>query len=110
VVAQFRDHWADGEVVRLRGAGATRREFLEHITGCRFPNRILVELPDFVPGENGVQIDLAALVAGIDLDDGKANDCSSGPAEASCNAPFAALGIDFDTGEQSGLQSVFSLR
>lgn len=81
-----------------------------HILECRFPNRIQVDLPEFVPGQHSVGVDLAALVAGTDLSDGAATDCSSGPPEASCDAPFAALGIDFETGEQSGTQSVFSSR
>jgi len=81
-----------------------------HITSCRSPNRIQIELPEFTPGESAVAIDLAALAAGIDLDDGEPGDCSSGPAESSCVAPFGALGINHSTGEQAGTQSVFSVR
>ncbi len=80
------------------------------ITGCRFPNRILVELDDFVPGESRVVVDLAMLVASVALDDGNATDCSSGPAEAACIAPFGALGIDFESGRQAGAQVVFSVQ
>ena len=80
------------------------------ISGCRFPNRIQVELPGFIPDEHGVAIDLAALIEGTDLEDEAGSDCSSGPAEASCTAPFAALGIDFATGEHTGSQRVFSAR
>ncbi len=81
-----------------------------NITGCRFPNRIEVELDGFVPGESRVAIDLARLTAGTDLGDGVATDCSSGPAEEACIAPFRALGIDFATGQQDGAQTVFSLQ
>ena len=81
-----------------------------NISNCRFPNRIEVELEGFVPGESQVAIDLARLTAGVDLDDGTASDCSSGPAEEACIAPFRALGIDFKTGQHDGAQSVFSLR
>lgn len=81
-----------------------------HITGCKFPNRIEVSLPGFVPDTHSVGIDLAALVAGTSLDDKAPSDCSSGPPETSCVAPFAALGIDFATGEQTGSQSVFSVQ
>ncbi len=81
-----------------------------NITSCRFPHRVQVELLDFVPGENGVSIDLAELLSGTNLDDNVASDCSSGPPETSCNAPFAALGIDFETGKQKGRQHVFSTR
>ena len=79
-----------------------------NITGCQFPHRVVVELPDFVPGEGGVNIDLAELLSGTNLDDGTPSDCSSGPPETSCDAPFAALGINFKTGEQDGPQRVFS--
>lgn len=79
-----------------------------NITGCKFPNRIEVILPDFVVDRHSVNVDLAALVAGTDLDDGTRTDCSSGPPEESCIAPFTALGIKFETGEQSGAQGVFS--
>ena len=81
-----------------------------HVTGCRFPNRIRIELPGFVPGESTVAIDLARLVAGVNLEDGSSGDCSSGPAETSCVAPFTALGIDHATGKQEGTQSVFSVQ
>jgi uncharacterized repeat protein (TIGR04052 family) len=79
------------------------------ITGCRYPNRIQVELPEFVPGQHGVRVDLAELLVGTNLADGVPSNCSSGPAEQSCTAPFAALGIDFETGEQTGAQRVFSV-
>ena len=49
-----------------------------HITECRFPNRFDVTLPDFVPGEHTIEIDLAALMADIDLAHGILTDCSSG--------------------------------
>lgn len=81
-----------------------------HVTGCRFPNRIQIELPEFTPGKSTVAIDLAALMAGINLEDGVSEDCSSGPAESSCTAVFGALGINHATGEQEGTQSVFSVQ
>jgi uncharacterized repeat protein (TIGR04052 family) len=81
-----------------------------HISACRYPNRIEVYLADFVPGEHGVEIDLGALTAGTDLDDGDPNDCSEWPPEAACDAPFAALGIDLNSGEPTGTQRVFFAR
>ena len=81
-----------------------------HVTGCRFPNRIEVMLPDFSPGQSTVAIDLASLTAGVDLGDAVPDDCSSGPAETSCVAPFAALGINHSTGKQDGTQRVFSVQ
>lgn len=81
-----------------------------HITDCRFPNRIDVNLPVFVTGRDAVQIDLATLTVGTDLEDRERSDCSSGPPETSCTAPFSALGIDFTSGDQSETQRVFSVQ
>lgn len=80
------------------------------ISGCRFPNRIAVELEDFSPGQDAIAVNLKALLAGTGLTDGVPSDCSSGPPETSCVAPFAALGIDFESGQRSGQQNVFSVR
>lgn len=82
---------------------------VRHISGCRFPNRVDAELNGFVPNRDTVAIDLQALFAGVDFSDGEPGDCSSGPAEAACVAPFAALGIDFGSGKRSGRQRVFSI-
>ncbi|MCO4810310.1 MAG: metallo-mystery pair system four-Cys motif protein [Gammaproteobacteria bacterium] len=81
-----------------------------NITDCKFPNRIDVFLPDFVVGKDSVNIELTELLRGVDLGDATRSDCSSGPPEISCRGPFAALGIDFTTGEQSGAQRVFSVQ
>jgi uncharacterized repeat protein (TIGR04052 family) len=80
---------------------------IQDITGCSAPNRVSVELVDFVPGEDIVAVDLAELVAGTILQDGMATDCSSGPAESSCPAPFASLGLDHATGSLAHSQRVF---
>jgi uncharacterized repeat protein (TIGR04052 family) len=68
---------------------------VQHITGCRFPNRVTVELTKFSPDKNRVVVDLAALFQDVDLDDGVRSNCSSGPAESACTAPFNALGLAF---------------
>jgi uncharacterized repeat protein (TIGR04052 family) len=81
-----------------------------NITGCKFPNRIDVFLPDFEVGKDVISIDLAALAAGVDLTDQTPSDCSSGPSETACTAPFSALGLDFASGKQSNSQSVFSVQ
>lgn len=98
---------SDGFWIHVGSAGC--KGTVGNISECRFPNRIVVELDGFVPGESRVAIDLAQLTAGVDLDDGVASDCSSGPAEEACIAPFRALGIDFETGRQDGDQTVFTL-
>ena len=83
---------------------------MRHITGCRFPNRVNVLLPEFLPGKDSVVVDLAALLKETDLLDAEATDCSSGPAERSCEAPFRALGLDFVTGSALDTQDVFRRR
>lgn len=80
------------------------------ISACSAPNRPVVVLRDFDPWQDAVSVDLFALVADGRLADGVASDCSSGPAEESCAAPFEALGIDFPEGTTHADQRVFSKR
>ncbi|HSG96979.1 MAG TPA: MbnP family copper-binding protein [Woeseiaceae bacterium] len=98
----------DGFWIHVGSAGCDGT--VGHITDCRFPNRVEVFLPDFVPGESVVVVELAELLAGTNLDDGEVTNCSSGPAEDACVAPFSALGIDFTTGKPTGAQRVFAVR
>lgn len=97
----------DGFWIHLGSAGCEGT--VRNISGCRFPNRVVVELDGFVPNEDTVSIDLMALFDGIDFTDGVAGDCSSGPSESACAAPFSALGLNFATGDLSGQQRVFSV-
>ena len=114
-------HWRSGYKFLRAGVRTATDGFWMHagsagcdgtvgnIAACRFPNRIEVYLPDFEVGKDTVNVDLSALVADIDLDDDTGTDCSSGPPEAACVAPFAALGIEFASGQQNGAQRVFSV-
>ena len=95
----------DGFWIHLGSTGCEGT--VRNISGCRAPNRVLVELDDFRPGEDSVGVDLAALVDQVTLQDGVATDCSSGPGEAACVAPFAALGLDHAAGTAAGRQRVF---
>ncbi len=97
----------DGFWIHVGSAGCEGT--VRNISGCRFPNRVIVELDGFVPNDDAVAIDLKALFDGINFDDGVPGDCSSGPSESACTAPFAALGIDFVTGDLTGQQRVFSI-
>jgi len=97
----------DGFWIHLGSAGCEGT--VGNITGCRFPNRVSVELAEFDPLQHRVMIDLQALMGGVDLLDGERSDCSSGPPETSCIEPFRALGIDFETGETIGRQQLFSV-
>ena len=99
---------SDGFWIHVGSAGCEGT--VQNVTGCSFPNRVRVSLPRFTPRASQVEIDLAALLEGTNLDDGLQSDCSSGPPESSCIAPFAALGIDFESGRTVGPQSVFSVR
>lgn len=78
-----------------------------NVTGCRSENRPVAELTGYVPGSDIVEVDLQQLVRGIDFADGTPSDCSSGPAEAECETPFAALGVDFSTGDVDHAAAVF---
>lgn len=98
----------DGFWVHLGSTGCEGS--VRHITGCRFPNRVDVLLPEFLPGQDSVVVDLAALLEETDLLDAEATDCSSGPAERSCEAPFRALGLNFVTGSALDTQGVFRRR
>ena len=98
----------DGFWIHLGSTGC--KGTIRNITGCDNPNRVIVELPGFVPDESVVTLDLEQLLAGTDLTDGVATDCSSGPGEAHCSAAFAAFGIEFATGETNATQRVFETR
>lgn len=96
----------DGFWIHLGSTGCEGT--LQNISGCTAPNRVTVQLDDFVPGRDTVRIDLGALLAANELDDGTATDCSSGPAEAHCAAAFQALGLGHGGDTASGVQRVFS--
>ena len=95
----------DGFWLHLGSTGC--KGTVQKISGCGSPNRVQVELNDFVPGKDVVEVNLGALVAQSQLEDGAATDCSSGPAEISCVGAFAALGLDHETGKASSHQQVF---
>jgi len=74
--------------------------------GCAHANLPRVVLQGFIPGASVVAFDLEPLAATVDLADGTPSDCSSGPAESGCAAPFRALGLEFASGETIGTPSV----
>ena len=95
----------DGFWIHLGSTGCEGT--VRNISACRLPNRVTVMLEDFVPGVDTVEIDLEALVAATRLDDGIPTDCSSGPAETSCEAPFRALGVPSTAEPATHPQRVF---
>jgi cytochrome c peroxidase len=65
---------------------------------CTAPNRALVQLPDFDPDRDLIVADLAALLAGSDLEHGDAVSgpgCMAAPDDADCAPVFRALGLPF---------------
>jgi hypothetical protein len=87
--------------------GSSHCERTGNASGCLAGNRPAVVLSPYLPGKDVVELDLQELVDGIDLNDGRPSDCSSGPAETECQMPFAALGIDFSTGNADSSPAVF---
>ncbi|MEM1205723.1 MAG: MbnP family copper-binding protein [Acidobacteriota bacterium] len=67
---------------------------------CTRPNRVSVILESFDPKGDVVQIDLGALVAGIDLTHSvpRPPGCMAAPDDPDCGPIFANLGLDVDTG------------
>ena len=114
-------HWAAGYKFLRAGVETEDDSFWMHlgssrcagtvgnIQGCRSGNRPSVSLREFVPGTHRVTLDLAALFADIDLDDTRRTDCSSGPAETTCAAPFSALGLNVENGESIESVGAFSI-
>ena len=96
---------SDGFWIHLGSAGCEGT--VRNISSCRYPNRVAVELSAFDPAHDFVVVDLTALLATTDLDDGVPTKCSSGPPENACVAPFGALGIDHDSGRIVAPQQVF---
>lgn len=98
---------ADGFWIHLGSTGCEGT--VGNITACRQPNRVRVELDDFVPGEDAVVFDFSALLEGTDLSNREPSDCSSAPAETSCHAPFAAFGLEFGSSSPATSKNVFRL-
>ncbi len=113
-------HWRSGYKFLRAGIEATDDSFwihlgstrcegtVQNISGCNSPNRVTVILPEYSPGEDRIEVRLSELFRDIELDDGVRGDCSSGPAEANCAAPFAALGLAFGDGPVTP-QTVFGI-
>lgn len=80
---------------------------------CERSNRPLITLSGFDPLRNHVFLDYDALVAATDLTQDVAGPagCMSGLTDPECNVIFAALGLDFTSGNvDPSLTTVFSVR
>lgn len=112
-------HWASGYKFMRVGVSNGNDGFFLHlgssrctgtignILGCESANRASIVLPEFDPRQNLVVLELAGLLAEIDLQDAAESDCMSGPADEECRGPFASLGIDFASGQPNGTASAF---
>ena len=113
-------HWRSGYKFLRAGVAANDDNFwlhlgsagcqgtVQHITGCDFPNRSTVTLNDYRPGAI-VTVDLAAFAAAAELADGVSSDCVSGPGDIDCEAAFAVLGLNHESGTMSGVQQLFRI-
>ena len=112
-------HWVSGYKFLRAGVTTDSDSYFLHlgssrcagtignIEGCRAANRPLVRLEHFRPGRDRVVIDLTALFASVDLQDGIRTDCQSGPANADCIGVFWKLGLAFETGQPVAPAAVF---
>ncbi len=69
---------------------------------CALSNRVEVTLPAYDPLQNMIVVDLAAVLANIDLQvntPGTAPGCMSGATDPECQALFANLGLEASTGQ-----------
>lgn len=67
---------------------------------CARPNRARIFLPGFEPTTDGVALDFAAMVDGIDITRSvlRPPGCMASPTDPDCRQVFANLGLDLDTG------------
>lgn len=96
---------ADG-AFEIRVGSAACDGSVGYVTGCEYPNRIEVFLPDFVPGSS-VAVDLDRLLDADGLGATRIR-CLTRPLDGPCATAYTALGIDVETGLPTGRQRVFS--
>ena len=72
------------------------------ISSCSAPNRVALTFTSFNPATQALAVDVASLVAGVDLS--KSNSCMSSPTDAGCASAFASLSLNFRSdGSGTGL-------
>lgn len=77
------------------------------LEGCAEPNRVRVELAQFEPQRDRVDIDLAVLFASAAGGDGVVESCQMGPDETHCAEIQRALGLDPASGLPSAPARAF---
>lgn len=80
-----------------------------NVTGCVQENRVEVELTGFDPDTDVVAVDIAALLAGSDMDTdaGGQTGCQSGFDDPDCEPIFHRLGLPFAGTPPPGEQALF---
>lgn len=100
--------------VHVGSTGCVARDTLstQGPESCSEGNRARIELSGFRPGRDTVLLDVAALLAGANLDENQpqtAKGCMSAPNDADCAPIFHNLGLAFG-GRAAPIQRVFRLR
>ncbi|PRQ00521.1 MbnP family copper-binding protein [Enhygromyxa salina] len=121
--------WKDGyKFFQLSTATAAHESFFVHIGAtacegsldqgfsCAGEHEIAIELEDFVPGQDGVRINLANLLAGVDMNapvDFASGDfvagCMSFDPDPECDPIFTKFGRHFMSDETGPAQRVFEV-
>lgn len=78
------------------------------VSRCAAPNRALVTLADWVPGDK-IEVKLDALLAGVTIDD-SARHCLAATSNPACIAIARNLGLKPETGLPGDNQNVFHIR
>jgi uncharacterized repeat protein (TIGR04052 family) len=114
--------WAGGyKFLRADGSTGVQASFLVHLgatgcvndppaTTCSNANLPTVTLPGFDPDQGTIVVDLAKLLAGVDVDkntDQTAPGCMSDPDDPECKPIFASLGLDLATGKAAATTQTF---
>lgn len=87
------------------GSTGCEKDASDAVTGCAKPNRATVSVSGVTGATPTVRLDVAALMAGVDLTPDADNNsaiCMSSPDHAVCGSIFGALGLPF--GENSPAQ------
>lgn len=86
------------------GSTGCEKDANDVVTSCAKPNRASVSLSGISGSEPVVRLDVAALMAGVDMTpdaDGNSAICMSSPDHAVCGTIFGALGLSFGANSPS---------
>ena len=110
---RFEGSSTDGHGYRVHLGSTGCEGSFAAVTHCARDNQVTVQLDGFRLGASVIVLDLAALLAHVDLAASPADGspgCLSEADDPDCAAPFAALGLDLATGAATGAQHVFSVQ